>query len=134
VTAVGATQVNPGATVRDPESAAAQIIFSGGGFSDIYRQFSFPLRISKSLCRKLTYHLALPDYQYFAVKEYFKFNNPPYTAQQYNNSMRTRGYPDLAANGVNYVIAIDGEFGLVFGTSASTPVVASMVHLQAPII
>ncbi|KZT32007.1 subtilisin-like protein, partial [Sistotremastrum suecicum HHB10207 ss-3] len=31
--------------------------------------------------------------------------------------------------GANYVIAIDGEFSLVFGTSASSPVVASMVTL-----
>jgi tripeptidyl-peptidase-1 len=40
VTAVGATQVNPNATVKDPESASAQVIFSGGGFSDIYRKSS----------------------------------------------------------------------------------------------
>lgn len=108
VTAVGATQVNPNATVNDPESASAQVIFSGGGFSDIY---------------------PLPAYQHDAVKSFFKNHNPPYSAAQYNNSMRTRGYPDISANGVNYVIAIDGEFGLVFGTSASTPVVASMITL-----
>lgn len=108
VTAVGATQVNPGATVKDPESASAQVIFSGGGFSDIY---------------------PMPSYQRAQVQSFFKHHNPPYSSLQYNNSMRTRGYPDISANGVNYVIAIDGEFGLVFGTSASTPVVASMITL-----
>lgn len=44
VTAVGATQVNPGSTVNDPEGACEQVIFSGGGFSNIFPyvvQFSF---------------------------------------------------------------------------------------------
>ena len=36
VTAVGATQVNPGKTVNDPEGACEQVIFSGGGFSNIF--------------------------------------------------------------------------------------------------
>lgn len=36
VTAVGATQVNPGSTVNDPEGACEQVIFSGGGFSNIF--------------------------------------------------------------------------------------------------
>jgi tripeptidyl-peptidase-1 len=126
VTAVGATQINPGSTVNDPESASAQVIFSGGGFSDIYRE-----RLSiKTRSSQLTAPpLAMPQYQRAQVKEFFKNHNPPYSAEQYNNSMRTRGYPDISANGANYVIAIDGEFGLVFGTSASTPVVASMVCL-----
>jgi tripeptidyl-peptidase-1 len=70
----------------------------------------------------------MPSYQRTQIQSFFKHHNPPYSALQYNNSMRTRGYPDISANGVNYVIAIDGEFGLVFGTSASTPVVGSMVR------
>jgi tripeptidyl-peptidase-1 len=37
VTAVGATQVNPGKTVNDPEGACEQVIFSGGGFSNIFK-------------------------------------------------------------------------------------------------
>jgi tripeptidyl-peptidase-1 len=36
VTAVGATQINPGSTVNDPEGACEQVIFSGGGFSNIF--------------------------------------------------------------------------------------------------
>lgn len=35
VTSVGATQVNPGSTVNDPEGACEQVIFSGGGFSNV---------------------------------------------------------------------------------------------------
>jgi len=36
VTAVGATQINPGSTVNDPEGACEQVILSGGGFSNIF--------------------------------------------------------------------------------------------------
>lgn len=43
--------------------------------------------------------------------------------------MTTRGYPDISANGANYVVAIDGEFTLIYGTSASCPTVASMITL-----
>ena len=36
VTAVGATQLKPGASVFDPESACETIIHSGGGFSNVF--------------------------------------------------------------------------------------------------
>jgi tripeptidyl-peptidase-1 len=36
VTAVGATQIKPGATVNEPEEACETVIFSGGGFSNIF--------------------------------------------------------------------------------------------------
>ncbi|KAF8990005.1 subtilisin-like protein [Cyathus striatus] len=105
VTAVGATQVNPGSTVNDPEGACEQVIFSGGGFSNI-----FPM----------------PSYQATAVKNFLKEHPPPFTSTQFNNSGTVRAFPDLSANGANYVIGIDGEFNLVFGTSASSPVVGSI--------
>ncbi|ETW82302.1 serine protease S53 [Heterobasidion irregulare TC 32-1] len=108
ITAVGATQVNPGATVNDPESACEQVIFSGGGFSNI-----FPM----------------PSYQAAAVTSFFSNTPPPFTSAQFNNSKNVRGFPDLSANGANYVIGIDGEFELVFGTSASSPVVGSLITL-----
>jgi hypothetical protein len=65
VTAVGATQVNPGSTVFEPESACEQVIFSGGGFSNIF---------------------SMPDYQKAAVSHFLESHPPPYTAAQYNNS------------------------------------------------
>jgi tripeptidyl-peptidase I len=65
VTAVGATQINPGSTVFEPESACEQVIYSGGGFSNIF---------------------AMPEYQEAAVHRYLKDYPPPYTALQYNNS------------------------------------------------
>lgn len=40
-----------------------------------------------------------------------------------------RGYPDISANGANYVVAVDGSLSLVYGTSASSPVVGSIITL-----
>ncbi|KAK7689950.1 hypothetical protein QCA50_006590 [Cerrena zonata] len=107
LTAVGATQVNPGSTVNDPEGACEQVIFSGGGFSNFF---------------------AMPDYQADLVNSFFTNHPPPFTSTQFNNT-GSRGFPDISANGANYVIGINGEFGLVFGTSASSPVMGSMITL-----
>ncbi|KAI9648207.1 hypothetical protein NHQ30_002839 [Ciborinia camelliae] len=106
ITSVGATQVKPNATVTQPEEAAESVIYSGGGFSNV-----FPI----------------PKYQTSALATYFADHLPPYTSAQYNNSQATRGFPDISANGVNYVIAVDGVFALVYGTSASTPVVGAII-------
>jgi len=110
VTAIGATQVNPNATVFEPESACEQVIFSGGGFSNYF---------------------AIPDYQKSVVADYVKDNltPSPYPAGTYNTSGTSRAYPDISANGANYVVASDGAFGLVYGTSAAAPVVGSMLTM-----
>lgn len=71
----------------------------------------------------------MPSYQTTSVASYFANHEPPYSAAQYNNSMKTRGYPDISANGANYLTAIDGAFALVYGTSASAPVVGSIITL-----
>ncbi|KAJ7505953.1 subtilisin-like protein [Mycena galericulata] len=105
ITAVGATQIIPGNTVNDPESASETVIFSGGGFSNIF---------------------SLPSYQASAVKGFLKDHPPPFTKGQFNDTGNVRAYPDLSANGVNFVIGIDGLFELVFGTSCSAPTTASM--------
>ncbi|TBU37252.1 subtilisin-like protein [Dichomitus squalens] len=108
VTGVGATQVNPGSTVNDPEGACEQVIFSGGGFSNFFE---------------------MPQYQAAAVKSFLTNHPPPFSGEQFNNSGVARGFPDLSANGANYVVAVAGEFELVFGTSCSSPVVGSMITL-----
>ncbi|KAF8183800.1 Pro-kumamolisin, activation domain-containing protein [Mycena galopus ATCC 62051] len=105
VTGVGATQINPGSTVFDPESAAS---LTSGGFSNVF---------------------ALPDYQKAAVEEYYKFHKPPYGADQYNNSQRARGFPDFSANGVNCTVVADGVILAVAGTSAAPPVIGAMITL-----
>lgn len=65
VTAVGATQIDPNNTVNDPEGACEQVIFSGGGFSNI-----FPI----------------PSYQQAAVAGFLSAHPPPFTSAQFNNS------------------------------------------------
>jgi hypothetical protein len=70
VTAVGATQIDPGKTVDDPEGACEQVIFSGGGFSNIF---------------------AMPAYQQDAVTSFLTNHPPPFTAAQFNNSGKVRG-------------------------------------------
>lgn len=96
VTSVGATQIRNGSSVNDPESACEQVIFSGGGFSNVF---------------------TMPSYQQDAVQTYFDDHNPPYGADRYNNSGTARGFPDVSANGANYVTAVDGKFTLSYGTS-----------------
>jgi tripeptidyl-peptidase-1 len=115
ITSVGATQVKPGVNVpkalasgTQPEEACETVIYSGGGFSNV-----FPL----------------PSYQEKAVQSYFANYPPPYSSAQYNNSQQTRGYPDISANGANYVVAVDGKFALVYGTSASSPTLGSILTL-----
>ena len=110
MTAVGATQVKPGGSVTatQPEQACQTVIYSGGGFSNV-----FPI----------------PSYQSSAVASYFTNHKPSYTATQYNNSRTVRGYPDVSANGANYVVAVDGSLSLIYGTSASSPTFASVITL-----
>jgi len=77
--------VNPGSNVFEPESACEQVIYSGGGFSNYFR---------------------LPKYQEAAVQSYLKKNPPPYPLTTYNSTGKSRGYPDLSANGANYVVSV----------------------------
>ncbi|OJT01787.1 Aorsin [Trametes pubescens] len=106
ITSVGATQVNPGAKVTDPESACNQVIFSGGGFSNVF---------------------AMPSYQKSAVTNYLTKYPPPFASQGVYNTSGSRAYPDISANGANYAVAVQGEFFLVYGTSASSPVSAAIL-------
>jgi tripeptidyl-peptidase-1 len=71
----------------------------------------------------------LPSYQSTAVKSWFKNHAPSYGADRYNNTQQTRGFPDISANGANYVVAIDGKWALVYGTSASSPTLGSILTL-----
>lgn len=112
ITSVGATQVKPGTNIvttrTQPEQACETVIYSGGGFSNVF---------------------SLPSYQASAVKSWFKNYPPPYGSDRFNNSQQTRGFPDISANGANYVVAIDGQFALVYGTSASSPTLGSILTL-----
>ncbi|CAJ2503639.1 Uu.00g110330.m01.CDS01 [Anthostomella pinea] len=116
ITSVGATQIPAGGSVADAEEAAQTSTYSGGGFSNVF---------------------ALPSYQADAVAAYFASNSSnalSYSASQYNNSQATRGYPDVSANGVNYVVSVDaaandGEFTLFYGASAASPTFGAIITL-----
>ncbi|TAQ88300.1 hypothetical protein B7494_g3398 [Chlorociboria aeruginascens] len=124
VTNVGATKVYPGKTVYDPESAVVDpagdpyfdAYSSGGGFSNIFDQ---------------------PEYQKEAVKSFFINHNPPYKYYSSNSTFGKgggvynrigRGYPDVAANGDNIATWLQGFPSINGGTSASTPIFASLIN------
>ncbi|KAJ7107899.1 peptidase S8/S53 domain-containing protein [Mycena epipterygia] len=108
VTAVGATQVLLGHTVTNPKTAYQLGIYSGGGFSNYFSR---------------------PAYQQKQVSDYLAKYAPPCTAAQYNRTGKSRAFPDLSANGANYVVSIQNTFYLLYGTSASTPVVGAILTL-----
>ena len=85
-----------------PEVAAD---FSGGGFSNIFPQ---------------------PDYQSTAVENYLDALGST-NAGLFNRT--GRAFPDVSAQGIRYITRINGTFFTVDGTSASTPVWASVVAL-----
>merc|ERR1712054_555019 len=132
VTAVGATMlVAPAEQTKTKDSDAAEppicqkytcadptwneevcsyptaLITTGGGFSN---------------------YSPRPSYQNSVVSAYLSNSSvelPP--SSDFNSS--NRGFPDVSAVGHNYLIAINGEFLTVDGTSCSTPVWAGMVAL-----
>lgn len=106
VTSVGATQIVNGSTVADPESACEKVIQSGGGFSNVF---------------------AMPRYQAKALQTYMNRHAPPYGAERFNNSGLVRAFPDVSANGANYVTAVDGKFSLSYGTSGEFLLSCSLV-------
>lgn len=109
VLSVGATQMKPNSTVKDPEIACSAKIFSGGGFSEVF---------------------SMPKYQASAVKNWFRSYPPPYSGDQFNNSQVMRGYPDVSANGAKYVVALNGKYDYhLYGTSASAPTFGAVITL-----
>ncbi|KAH8891212.1 subtilisin-like protein [Thozetella sp. PMI_491] len=120
LTNVGATKVYEGHTVFEAESAVVDIgthfnYSSSGGFSNIF---------------------TIPKYQQAAIEKYYTKHNPPYPYYfngNYENSTglynrNGRGIPDVAANGDNIAVYVGGEFGTEGGTSASSPIFASLIN------
>uniref|UniRef100_A0A7S1CNE9 subtilisin n=1 Tax=Bicosoecida sp. CB-2014 TaxID=1486930 RepID=A0A7S1CNE9_9STRA len=107
VTAVGATQgPEAGTTEVACSSNTGGGITTGGGFSAIYPQ---------------------PSWQSSQVAGYLA--NAPNLPPKSMFASTGRGYPDVAAMGHNYVIAVGGQFYQGSGTSASTPVFGAMITL-----
>ena len=85
--------------------AEAAANFTAGGFSNYF---------------------GTPDYQASAVTTYLQELGDDLQGL-FNTS--GRGYPDVSALGVNIMIAAGGEFGAVDGSSAASPIFASVVSL-----
>ncbi|KZV98447.1 family S53 protease [Exidia glandulosa HHB12029] len=86
----------------NPERAAS---FSSGGFSNYF---------------------AIPSYQASAVAA-FKTRLGSTNSGKFNTT--GRGFPDVSAQGVNFEVVVDAQTGTVSGTSASSPLFASIVSL-----
>lgn len=71
----------------------------------------------------------MPSYQASAVTNYLKHHAPNYGPGVYNNSGCARGFPDVSAAGLNVTTVYLGHAYGVGGTSASAPIVASIVTL-----
>lgn len=71
----------------------------------------------------------MPTWQSKAVSKYLKKYAPKYSSSVYNNSGNARAYPDVSAAGLNVTtVFLNHTYG-VGGTSASAPIVASIVTL-----
>ena len=85
------------------------------------------------LRRRFSNVFEMPDYQKTAVTNYLNGPASPSSLNigpsQYNSSGSARAYPDISANGANYVIFLNGVPTTVFGTSASCPVFGAIVTL-----
>ncbi|KAH8810891.1 peptidase S8/S53 domain-containing protein [Xylogone sp. PMI_703] len=114
VTAVGGTEligddVSSGErAVADPGSGPADAFYSGGGFSNIF---------------------SLPSYQKDAVGNFMRHHAPHYGPGVYNDSGKARGFPDVAAIGLNVATVFANHTYGVGGTSASAPIFAGIVTL-----
>ncbi|KAJ6554608.1 family S53 protease [Mycena capillaripes] len=94
-----------GATRKTKEQGAD---LSAGGFSETF---------------------ARPQYQNAAVATYLGLNIIQDILEAGRFNTNGRGYPDVAAQGENIVIELNGETVLVDGTSASAPIFASIISL-----
>jgi len=109
VTAVGATM---GPEVGQPEIASQSqlggVITTGGGFSNVF---------------------ARPSWQSHAVPDYFNILTSANSLPQTGYNTSGRGYPDISLIGVQYQVIVGGQQMSLFGTSASSPVLAAFVSL-----
>jgi tripeptidyl-peptidase-1 len=85
-------------------SASGDVITTGGGFSGYW---------------------STPAWQAGAVTSFIQGG----ASSGSGFNPRGRGYPDVALIGVGYQVVVQGQFYNMYGTSASTPVLAGMVTL-----
>jgi len=103
VTAVGGVS---GGSEQKGNTGEVAWMYSGGGFSIFFEE---------------------PSWQSDAVSSYFDQDIDFPDSERYETGMR--GFPDISAQSVDYIIAVGGDWYLVSGTSASCPVVAGMISM-----
>jgi tripeptidyl-peptidase-1 len=118
VTAVGGTMKNPLAASNDSASTAVkrETVYvqpgtsSTGGFSTVF---------------------SAPRYQTKSTRTYLAAEKRQFHCRNITDLFdpRGRGVPDISALATDYLIALNGEFRRVHGTSASAPVIASMISM-----
>jgi len=107
VTVVGGTTLSSSTSLTAGETASTSYA-SGGGFSNVF---------------------AVPSYQASAISNFMTQHKPAYTSAQFNNTAKTRGYPDLSATSQNFYTITNGVESVLDGTSTSAPVVGSIITL-----
>ncbi|KAI5306817.1 hypothetical protein KEM56_006974 [Ascosphaera pollenicola] len=119
MTAVGSTFLgNDGSAELDNEIATTNFP-SGGGFSNIFERASW-----QNDAIEKYFEVAQPKYPYYKA---INRDNFDHYDGLYNRI--GRGYPDLSAAGDYIAIVNQGKPGLAYGTSASTPIFASILTL-----
>ncbi|KAJ7733969.1 family S53 protease [Mycena metata] len=104
ITSVGSTGLD-----QTPGVGEIGSMFTSGGFSNY-----FPI----------------PDYQAKDVAAYIAWLDSLGTIPEDGRFNRSgRGFPDVSAQGENYEIVVDNQFGTVAGTSCSSPLFASVIAL-----
>lgn len=128
ITAVGATQLQPNQTIKDPESAMQTSLGPGplsrfasaGGFSNYF---------------------SVPSFQKAAVSSYFERHDPGHPYYIANSDASNiganggiynragRAYPDVSANGANFRMFTNLTNEHWYGTSLAAPLWASVITL-----
>ncbi|TVY40001.1 Aorsin [Lachnellula subtilissima] len=111
LTTVGATQFNTDDKTENAVYVPEEEYYSGGGFSNYW---------------------PAPSYQESTLAHYFATTPPPYNNTVYGTpyyNKSGRGYPDVAAIGLNILLYDDGQASFASGTSASAPIFASIINL-----
>lgn len=125
VLAVGATQGPEFGLAEVSCSTKHSSFTSGGGFSNIYETPSWQKNAVEGYFNRLM--SASADEQPYINSSSSRVGSKSYPYSNFNR--KGRGYPDVSLLGVKYVVAINGTFYPLDGTSTSAPVMAAMVSL-----
>ncbi|KAI0475631.1 putative protease S8 tripeptidyl peptidase I [Xylariaceae sp. FL0804] len=130
VLSVGATQIDANATISDPEVAAVYPSEdgpltaggTGGGFSNY---FARPAYQAAAVQR----YLASPAAGGYKTYEYGRGDAASIGAGGGRYNAAGRGFPDVSANGNNFLVFVGNRAGYTGGTSMSTPIWGSILTL-----